>query len=35
MSVFAIVGGLALVGYGFSKLRNRNNSKPSVQKLFK
>jgi len=35
MAVFAIVGGLALAGYGFSWIRNRRNTKPSVQKLFK
>ncbi len=35
MSVALLVGGLAVVGYGFSRLRDKKNNKPQVQKLFK
>ncbi len=35
MSVALLVGGLVAVGYGFSRLREKKNNKPQVQKLFR
>ena len=35
MSVALLVGGLVVVGYGFSRIREKKANKPSVQKLFK